>query len=294
MEKPGTRGRLLLVALVGALTVTPPSARGAEAWVVCFATAPVHYAGEPGCESLAWQDLQYFFNSNPTAATVRLLGTSNGPRSPLAQDITIGANSLFARSAGAGVEGLAWDPCLGSCPVTIFVAHLDVPEGVFLSSRAEVFALAVGACPPEVRPKVLAGLPLPVKRELTPAGVPQQHLGIDTGTDDGAAGGASSASARTSIGIYNPAAVAANATIEIRRGCDDVVIERRTVTVPPNSLVQFGGFAWDTSGCGFFKGKAPSYSAYAVVTVDQPSFSYAISLRNDMPPKFAGTAPVTQ
>lgn len=297
MQARRTGGKILLTAFAGALALASASARGSDAWVVSLRTTYLTgYVGQAACEGLSWQDKLFFFNANAEPALVTLLGVSNGPMNPHAQDITIPANSLFAASVAG--PPISWDPCVSSCPVTIFVAHLDVPDGVFVSSRVEVvssgFSTPGIVCPLgeplDFIPGEYAGLPLPVKRELTPAGAPQYHLGIDAGS---AGIGLAAAEARTNIGIYNAATVTANATIESHRGCDDVVIERRTVTIPPNSIVQLNGLSSSTSGCGDGI-KAPRHTAYAIITVDQPGLSYAITLRNDLSPKFAGTTPVTQ
>jgi hypothetical protein len=233
--------------------------------------------------------MQLFFNSQPTLETVRLLDLSNGlPTQP--HNITLFGNSLHAESFASMDGCFAQD----SCPATIFVAHLDVPDGVTVSSRAEVNDLPEDTCPSApAGSRTLAGLPLPVKRELTPPRVLQYHLGVDTGTDACAGPSCGSASSRITIGIYNAGAVTATAIVETRRGCDDKTMERRIVMVPSNSVVHAGGFPSDTSGCAAFEGKAPNYSMYAVVSMDQPGFSYAISLRNDAPPYLSGTAPVS-
>jgi hypothetical protein len=297
MLAPRTGFRILQAFFAGALAFAAASAQGSEAWVVCLRTTYLTgYVGQAACEGLSWHDKLYFFNSNPEAVSVKLLGVSNGPLNPYAQDITVPAGSLFAANVSA--PPVSWDPCVSSCPVTIFVARVDVPDGVLMSSRLEVVSSEVFASdsvcplggPLDFIPGEFAGVPLPVRRELTPTAVRQYHLGIDAGS---AGFGAAAADARTNIGIYNQASVTANGTIETRRGCDDMVIERRVVTIPPNSIVQFNGLSSNTSGCGAGI-KAPRHTAYAIVTVDQPSFSYAITLRNDLPPKFAGTAPVTQ
>jgi hypothetical protein len=132
-----------------------------------------------------------------------------------------------------------------------------------------------------------------VVRALTPPRVLQYHLGIDAGTDDCPSPSCGSASARITIGIYNAGAGDATAIIETSRGCDDKIMERRVVGVPANTVLHFGGFPSDTSGCSDVNRKSPKSSIYAVVSMDQPGFSYAISLRNDTPPYLSGTAPVS-
>lgn len=295
MHDKSLRRSLLVGLFASAVALVPAAALASDAWVLGFRTTYIRYPGEADCEALSWQDKLYFFNANSAAATVRLIGISNGGTNRTGLGLTIASKTSFSVSASS--SALPWDPCLGGCPVTLFVAHLDVPAGVSISSRAEVISTLLPmpdtVCPlPGFKARVFAGLSLPVKKELTPAGVPQYHLGIDAGTDtDGESGPA--ADARTNIGIYNQAGVTANATIETRRVCDDLVIEQRTVSVPANSVIQFGGLSSDTASC-VETIKSPRYAAYAVVTVDQPSFSYAMTLRNDMVPEFAGTSAVTQ
>ena len=287
MEKRVVRDVLRFAMSVCFCGILASSAYASDAWVVSLGTGPIHYAGQPDCFSIRWHDMQHFFNSNATLETVRVLGLSNNvPLAPSPQNITLFGNSLYASSFSS------LDKCLtdGVCASTVFVAHLDVPHGMFVSSRAEVDD-SPGACPSgELKTRTLAGLPLPVVRALTPPRVLQYHLGIDAGTVDCPSPSCGSASARITIGIYNGGVADATAIIETRRGCDDKIMERRVVTVPANTVLQFGGFPSDTSGCGGVDAKTPKSSIYAVVTMDQPGFSYAISLRNDMPPYLSGGA----
>jgi len=119
---------------------------------------------------------------------------------------------------------------------------------------------------------------MPVTRELVTRGLPQIHLGTDIGGN--AAGMADDG--RTNVGVFNAAAAVATATVELRRSCDDVVVERRTATIPPNTIVQLNGFSSIFQGCTAINTGA--YESYVVVTVDQPSFSYVITLSNQRPP----------
>jgi hypothetical protein len=127
---------------------------------------------------------------------------------------------------------------------------------------------------------------MPVVRELTPPGVPQVHLATDIGgdvsgvADDG----------RTNVGVYNASSVLATATVELRRGCDGVLVASRSAAIPPNTIVQLNGFPFASQGCSTIN-TAP-YETYVVVTVDQPSFTYAITLSNSRPPFTpVGTSP---
>src|SRR5215472_11047764 len=130
MEKRRARLGFCLAAFAGVLTAFPASVQAADTWIVCFGTQPLHYAGQPECRTIAWHDMQLFFNSQPTLETVRLLDLSNGlSAAPL--NITMFGNSFQADSFASLDSCLA----LGSCPATVFVAHLDVPHGVTVSSR---------------------------------------------------------------------------------------------------------------------------------------------------------------
>jgi hypothetical protein len=66
------------------------------------------------------------------------------------------------------------------------------------------------------------------------------HLGTDLGVSD----------SRTNVGIYNASDREANARIEIRRACDNAVVDQRTVTVPANTTSQIGGLVKGIDTCG--------------------------------------------
>lgn len=103
------------------------------------------------------------------------------------------------------------------------------------------------------------------------------HLGTDIGGN-----GSGSDDGRTNIGIYNAGGTTARATAELRRACDDTLLEARTASVPPNEILQLNNFSSVFTGCSALR--AAAYETYVVVTVDQPSFSYAVTLSNQRPP----------
>lgn len=74
------------------------------------------------------------------------------------------------------------------------------------------------------------------------------------------------------VGIFNAGPETASATIELRRFCDDVVVDSRTLSVPPNTLVQTNGLLTgaDAPGCP----PPDPLKRYTVVTVSQPSLVY--------------------
>jgi hypothetical protein len=89
------------------------------------------------------------------------------------------------------------------------------------------------------------------------------------------------------VWIYNGGSTAATAHVEVRRQCDDAVIQEVTVDVPPKSSVSAAGLAGDFRGC-----RVPTSprawsggSIYTIVTVDQPSLSLVSSVANTQIPK---------
>jgi hypothetical protein len=124
-------------------------------------------------------------------------------------------------------------------------------------------------------------MPLPVVHTLTPAGVEQVHLGIDLGTQQ----------FRANVGIYNAGPSEAHAALELRRSCDDVVVQRRFVTVPGDSVTQVTGVNDDPqlSGNSCSSSGAAYFSRYVVVVMDQPGFSFVTSLAKELPPRIGIT-----
>src|SRR5262249_41452394 len=162
----------------------------------------------------------------------------------------------------------------------LWVARLDVPESVEVVSRLLAIAGANVPCAggfPGGSTHVYAGLAMPVVRALTPPGVAQVHLGTDIGGD-----GVGSDDGRPNIGIYNGGATTELATAELRRTCDGTLLERRAASIPANAIIQLNNFSSVFSGCPALD--AAPYETYVVLTVDQPSFSYAVTLSNRHPP----------
>jgi len=118
---------------------------------------------------------------------------------------------------------------------------------------------------------------MPVVRTLTPPGVAQVHLGTDIGGDS-----VGSDDGRTNIGVYNAGSAIALATAQLRRACDGSLLETRSGFIPPNTIIQLNNFSSVFTGCSALR--AAPYEAYVVVTVDQPSLSYAVTLSNQRLP----------
>src|SRR5438067_2375382 len=187
-----------------------------------------------GCKAVFWHDTLTFYNPSSSTVTVRVLGISNGGpfRSDPPSFMIPGGTVVDADVALHG----AWSPKNGD---PIWIMHLDIPDGVMMESRNEI---RVGDVCIAENPVISAGkISLPIFRELVPANEPQVHLGTDVGSRD----------AHINIGIYNQGAVTANAHVEVRRACDNTVVDSRDVTVPPDAMTQFAGLAkGKDSGCG--------------------------------------------
>jgi len=63
-------------------------------------------------------------------------------------------------------------------------------------------------------------------------------------------------------------------------------MDSRTISIPADSIQQVLGLSTRTGiDCPGVPFTTAIYSTYTLVTVDQPSFSYAVTLSNEMPPQ---------
>src|SRR5207253_4628586 len=150
---------------------------------------------------------------------------------------------------------------------TLFVLHLDIPAGVIVDSQVQFY---FDRQIPELFPFSLGKATMPVFRELVPAGKPQVHIGTDLHGSE---------PSRVNVGIYNAGSETASATIEVHIGCDDAIADTRTVSIPPNMLVQTNGLNTGTATCGV-EGYS-NLARYTVVTVSQPSLSYVSNINEN-------------
>jgi hypothetical protein len=131
-------------------------------------------------------------------------------------------------------------------------------------------------------------LPLPVFSLLIPAGTPQFFLGTDVGEQRDI----QVADARLNVGAYNGGSVPSRATVRVFCGgittltsAPNTLLLTDQMQIPPNSLVQKTVLASTQAA------KCPEAGHsfwYAIVTVDQPSFAYAIGMVNGALPTFPG------
>jgi hypothetical protein len=287
--------RLLIVLLLIAIPTAAVSAR--QLWVVQFRTHFPLDALSPCQTIFYWQSHLMLSNTADQPLSVSLLSVSNGNRRSDAHDLTISPHHTTSLQ-GYAPGGPNWQPDVPETSPAIWVNELEVPDGVALSDRGEVFLdEPIGGVTPPCSPgsTEFAGLTFKVVERLTPAGVSQYHLGADIG--DAAAAGAPRLDARVNVGVFNAAGVRANATVLVRcsstsplQNAQDPLVATLQLSIPPNTLVQQTALpSTVAAGCPL-AGPSPYH---VVVTSDQPGFSYAASLSNQSLPKFPGFSPST-
>jgi hypothetical protein len=265
--------RFALISVFIAVADFAANGRASDAYFVGFEAR--------GQGAILWRDAILFYNTGSAPATVRFVGVSNGGTvapSQLTLALPPGKTvSLYDQDATGG----RWRHLP---PVPLWVLHLDVPDGVIVESRNQFFQdFATGIILP---PAPWGKVPMPIIRQLTPAGQPQAHIGTDLGGWD----------SRINVILYNAGTEAATATIEVRRACDDVVVDSRVVTVPPNTVVQAGGLVATTSALGGLDCNVSTSVPWArntFVTMTQPGFSIVSNVNENVPPAAAtGTVPI--
>lgn len=264
------RAAFLVVCL--ALCASPLTAM--EVWLVQF-----HRVRGPAvdCHQAVWESDVLVYNSNDSAQSIRLLDISNGtlpPPNPPSQLLPVRQILAFSRRSSG------WYPRENE---TLWVIHIDVPDGVDVQNR--MIVADDEFCFPDHRLSQgpVASIALPTVRRLTPALVPQVLLGTNV----------ISGAARENVIIYNAGLAEATALIEVRRGCDDAIIEARTVSVPAHSAAQFLGFQLGSDQCPF-PGDVPTYVRYTKVTVDQPSFSMASTITRSQQRSVGNVTPLIE
>jgi hypothetical protein len=242
-----------------------------EIYVVRFLTPQAE-----SCPGAAYRDQLAFRNTTNQDLTVRALAGSNGytpPQDPLTIPAGRSRAVFIATFDRLGVMN-QWTP---AAPFVFMVNKLDVPPGIVVQSRGELWGrgLFISCSPFAVGTEIFGSFQLPIISVLTPANVPQHHLTSEFGT----------VPSRTNVGVYNGASVAGTARIEIRKACDDQIIETRTITVPAQSVVYSVGFknSPQSPNCQEFNNTS-DYSRYVVVTSDQPGFSFALTVAESLPP----------
>ncbi len=287
--------------MAAVLIAVSASLWGRQIWVVQFQT---QFPFEPPlCDAFyAWQSRLLLTNTTDLPQTVRLMSVSNGPVRADARDLTLAPHHT-TEILGDSPTDPHWAPDASRSVAPIWVDQLEVPDGVVVSDRGEVFInqpAAGSTSPPcEFEASVSGGLSLQVVNALVPGGTSQYHLGTDVG--DAAITGTPRIDARINVGVYNAGTVPALATVQIR--CSDSVaapevandvdplIMTVQIAVPPNSVVQKTVLPSMVEAAPCKYGFPSPY--HVIVTSDQPGFSYAAALKNGSLPLFVGYSPVT-
>lgn len=234
---------------------------GADAWLLRMNAvgAPL---GPNACLQSLWTDDVTFFNNGSHDAQVRFLDATYALTAS-GVPIVVGRSVSIREAVGALAA-----PSLSE---RIGVLHVDVPPDVAIMSRMILFAqqaepLPAGCsvlAPPFYGPSAFSTVALPIRTLLSPANARQVHLGADLAGID----------SRMSAAIYNATDTSGTAIIELRRGCDDGIIEQRRVIVPGRAVVQVAGFSTaDDHGCK--QGDPGGLRRTITISVDQPSLSW--------------------
>ncbi|MEA2235440.1 MAG: hypothetical protein QOC81_164 [Thermoanaerobaculia bacterium] len=225
-------------------------------------------------DRLTWFSDAVLLNRGATDAVVTVRKISNGGK-------TDGLRTTVVIPSGrsATLQGLrAW----GTAPnAPLWVVQVDAPDSVDIEGLLRIGTVdAVTLASPTGRPDRFGRAQLPVFRAFVPAGERQAHLSTDLGNDLG-----NDVASHVNVGIYNPSAVTASATIEFRQHCDDTLLASTSITVPPDTLIQVPGLGGTSHNC---PSNDPSFlgggGIYAVVTVDQQSVSFVSVLANSLTP----------
>ncbi len=266
-------GRLLRYCGIALLAGLAAPLRAADVWVVRAIAHGHSLAQDCG---VVWADRLTFLNDSSQEAVVRLVSVSNGDlrAAPIPLTLPPGGAREIRNDFPFGGD-LEWHPSVSDSLVPLAVARLDVPEGVVTSSRIEVREACPAAIPLGFSTRSVQGsILMEARKSLVPAGERQLHLGTDIGYRfNGEA--FVTISNRINVGVYNGGASPATAAIEVRRSCDSGLIDRKFVTLRPNTIQQFGGFSNPGSAV------AGCFETYVAVTMDQPGFSYALAFSNE-------------
>jgi hypothetical protein len=238
------------------------------------------YADAARCLTTGWQDELLLHNPTSSGKTIRLLATTFGGISRIGE-VIIPPGKTVSTLTDAG-HRLGGDPF----GFVLVVNKLDVPQGVVIASRADVYGppIRCGGGPPPGLNHSFGNLPLPVFRSLVAPNERQIHLPTDLGIQR----------RRTNVIVYNAGTSPATARVELRAGCDDSLLAEQFVTIPSNSVVQVTGLADEPERlCS--AANTTLFTRYVAVTVDQPSLSHVTTISNEFPtPTFGVTVPSSQ
>jgi hypothetical protein len=264
--------RLLLGAFM--LICAVPRAFAADVYVVQgFARGQTVLSGH-GSETVIWATDGLFFNRSAVDVGVRLLGVSNGSLSSSAPNESVVSAQRSMMLSAKGLDTL-WRPT-NTDP--LWVLHLDVPEAIVVNDVLFIKAQSQAVPNPELNPQVYkyGKIGLPIFNALVPPNQAQVSLGTSLGD-------VAEIPSHSNVAIYNGGFVTASARIDVRRHCDDQLVQSRTLSIAANTIVQVINLT-STGDCSSADSANPAGIVYTVVTVDQPSFSFVSSVANTITP----------
>ncbi len=261
-----------LASALGLVLLTARALCGMDVYVVRgSALGPILPDGNT---YVLWTTEAYLYNTSTEVRTVTLLG--GGTPGQEHDALMIAPHSSVSLVA---VKSLWPDNSK-----QLSVLHLDAPPDVLIESVLFIGSLNSPNGPPLTNVFRFGKTRLPVVKALVPAGQPQAHLATSLGRACVEPCGPQ-VSSRLNVSVYNAASVPASAIIEIRQHCDDRLISSRAVTIPAETIIQFGGFDTRTIDC---PSAATTHDGnrlvYTVVTSDQPGFSFVSNLNNEATP----------
>lgn len=224
-----------------------------------------------GVEYVKWTTDVFFHNNTAAAATITLVGISNGLMPDPRTSRTVSVPALRSTTLLNNGDSESWIPANVQIQY-LWVLHLDVPDGVVAEDVMFIGrgSTLTGPVPFELRYS-LGKLRLPTFTTLIPANQPQIHAATFLGAPQ-------YIPSRTNVAIYNGSSVDATARVDFKDYCSDTTISSTVVSVPANTIVQ-PSFTTPTDlpPCDRI---VPQWAVYTVVTMDQPGFSFVSNLSN--------------
>jgi hypothetical protein len=262
--------------VMGALVLCAELCSASDAYLVQFFEVGGKRAA---CEQAVWSSSTLLYNRGDTPAVITFMGMANG---------TLAADKSRSFTIPAGkvvdlVRTVGWSPEPVPGSQRTWLTHIDVPPNVTIENRNEVTNGDI-CSPSGLRSRVVAKVSMPIVRQLAEAGVRQVFLGTDVVTND----------ARQNVMIYNAGTQPATARIEVRRACDDVIVDAGSAVVPAGALVQVGSFSTTASGVCLPPNPIQDYVRYTFVTIDQPGFAIVSTLTEAQTPSLSNVTPLIE
>lgn len=250
---PRSRFIVVLVALMWAT-----ASLAADRWAVGGLASPE-------CPALAtkWTVDALAYNPLDYPQSVRLLGISNGGGYETVDPVaTLEPGEMLSINS-------RWVPKVSQ---TLWVAHLDVPEGIELAGVMYLGEIQCTLPPEPERDAVRGAVSVPVFDSLHEANQPHVHLATGLGQ----------LRHRTNVAVYNHGTEEASATIEQYSSSSGAQVGAASVRVPARTIVQVPVLRLEHPVPGTPQG-VRRWLQHVIVRMDQPGFSFVSNLAEDHP-----------